>query len=115
MKKLTLSGKAKKNIFVYFLIAYPIIQFLIFYVGVNASTILMAFQTVKGGEVVFAGLSNFKEVFNKFTNDPLFYTSALNSIKMTVICFVISVPFQIFFYKCNMQKRNRKERKSQNK
>ena len=88
MKKLTLSGKTKKNIFVYLLIAYPIIQFAIFYVGVNASTILMAFQTVKGGEVVFAGLTNFKEVFNKFTADPLFYTSAINSIKMTVICFI---------------------------
>lgn len=97
MKRLTLSSKTKKNIFVYLLIAYPIIQFAMFYVGVNASTILMAFQTVKGGEVVFAGLTNFKEVFNKFTEDPLFYTSVINSIKMTVICFVISVPFYFFF------------------
>lgn len=97
MGKVTLTNKTKKNIFVYCLIAYPMILFAIFYVGVNAKTILMAFQTVKGGETVFAGLGNFVEVFNKFKVDPLFYTSAINSIKMTLICFVISVPFYFVF------------------
>ena len=76
MGKVTLTNKTKKNIFLYCLIAYPMILFAIFYVGVNAKTILMAFQTVKGGETVFAGLGNFVEVFlprvehvRKYLND----------------------------------------------
>lgn len=97
MKNLILSNKVKKNIFVYSLIAYPMILFAVFYIGLNAKMILMAFQTVKGGELVFAGLSNFKMVFEKLSIDPLFYTSAINSIKMTVICFIISVPFYFVF------------------
>lgn len=92
MKKITLSSKARKNIFVYSLIAYPMILFAVFYVGVNAKTLLMAFQTVEGGQTVFAGFTNFKLVFDKLSIDPLFYTSAINSIKMTVICFILSVP-----------------------
>ena len=55
-----------KNIFVWGMLAYPLILFLIFYVGVNASSFIMAFQEyhLKSGQK-FAGFAN----FYKFISD----------------------------------------------
>lgn len=97
MKDKKLSANIKKNIFVYLVILYPMAQFAVFYIGLNFKTISMAFQTVEGGNVVFAGFSNFIEVFNKLKVDPLFITSTINSLKMFALCFIITMPLYIFF------------------
>lgn len=91
-------NKLKKNLFVYSLIAYPLILFLIFYVVVNFNSILLAFQTIDGSGKSFAGLSNFKTFLSEmFGEGNLLWYSFINSIKMYFINLVVCMPLYIFF------------------
>ena len=86
-----------KNIFVYSMLAYPLLQWFIWYFCKNITSVTMAFQTVEGGELVFAGFSNFVKVIESFKGDPLFITSFKNSIILFVVSFVVSVPLYMLF------------------
>lgn len=91
-------NKLKKNLFVYSLIAYPLILFLIFYVVVNFNSILLAFQTIDGSGKSFAGLNNFKTFLSKmFGEGNLLSYSFINSIKMYFINLVVCMPLYVFF------------------
>lgn len=62
-KSTSISAQKKKNaIFVYLVIAWPIIHFCIFWIGMNASMFVNSFRDVFGGEFV-----------NKFTFDNYYY------------------------------------------
>lgn len=86
-----------KNIFVYSMIAYPMLQFAIFWLSKNITTITMAFETVENGQAVFAGFKNFAELIERFKTEELFQLSLRNSILNFVLAFVISVPLYIIF------------------
>ena len=91
-------NKLKKNLFVYSLIAYPLILFLIFYVVVNFNSILLAFQTIDGSGKSFAGLNNFKTFLSEmFGEGNLLSYSFINSIKMYFINIVVCMPLYVFF------------------
>ena len=100
-KKRTM-GQAKKlkdTIFVYCLIALPLIEFFTIYVYVNVDSFFLAFQ--RGGE--FAGLENFKMLWNEVRADN---STILVAIKNTfiyfgadLILFVWSIFLSYFFYK----------------
>ena len=91
-------NKLKKNLFVYSLIAYPLILFLIFYVVVNFNSILLAFQTIDGSGKSFAGLNNFKTFLSEmFGEGNLLSYSFINSIKMYFINLVVCMPLYEFF------------------
>ena len=91
-------NKLKKNLFVYSLIAYPLILFLIFYVVVNFISILLAFQTIDGSGKSFAGLNNFKTFLSEmFGEGNLLSYSFINSIKMYFINLVVCMPLYVFF------------------
>lgn len=91
-------NKLKKNLFVYSLIAYPLILFLIFYVVVNFNSILLAFQTIDGSGKSFAGLNNFKTFLSEmFGEGNLLSYSFINSIKMYFINLVVCMPLYVFF------------------
>ena len=103
-------NKLKKNLFVYSLIAYPLILFLIFYVVVNFNSILLAFQTIDGSGKSFAGLNNFKTFLSEmFGEGNLLSYSFINSIKMyfinLVVCMLLYVFFSyLLFKKCFLNK-----------
>ena len=86
-----------KNIFVYGMLAYPILQFVVFWFSKNITTITMAFKTVENGQEVFAGLTNFSELLSRFKTEKLFQISLKNSILNFILAFVISVPLYIIF------------------
>jgi len=100
-KKRTM-GQAKKlkdTIFVYCLIALPLIEFFTIYVYVNIDSFFLAFQ--RGGE--FAGLENFKMLWDEVRADN---STILVAIKNTfiyfgagLILFVWSIFLSYFFYK----------------
>lgn len=91
-------NKLKKNLFVYSLIAYPLILFLIFYVVVNFNSILLAFQTIDGSGKSFAGLNNFKTFLSEmFGEGNLLSYGFINSIKMYFINLVVCMPLYVFF------------------
>ena len=78
-----IGGFAKKkrsdNIFLAIIFAFPILQFLVMYVGVNLNSILLAFKTYDQSKSAyyFSGFGNFKEVFRIFSGD----TFLLGTIK----------------------------------
>ncbi len=97
MKK-TLSKTLKNNLFVYSLIAYPLLLFIIFYVIVNFNSIILAFQSIDGTGKHFVGLDNFKLFLSEmFNNSSLVGYSFLNSIKMYAVNLIITTPLSIMF------------------
>ena len=100
-KKRTM-GQAKKlkdTIFVYCLIALPLIEFFTIYVYINVDSFFLAFQ--RGGK--FAGLENFKMLWDEVRADN---STILVAIKNTLIyfgagliLFVWSIFLSYFFYK----------------
>ena len=80
--------------------AIPIIQFLVFWLGVNVNSILLAFQRydMKTGEFVWWGFKNIENVFNSLI-DPkgVLYIALGNSLKVYFVHLVIGVPCCLFF------------------
>lgn len=108
-KQKTLTAKRKKE-FAFFLclVAYPLIQFLIFYVAVNINSILLAFQeydAVKGFSYLgFDNLfKNFVDVYTDLGKDPLMITATKNSVILytstLLIAFPLNLIFSFFLYK----------------
>ncbi len=90
----------KKKIFYYSLIALPLIQFCIFYIGVNFQSILLAFQDYKGGKFEFLGgnlFANFKEVFNDIVKTKTILIAAKNSLIVWFFTAICGTALAIFF------------------
>ena len=79
------------------MIVYPILQFLVFYVYMNFSNFMLAFQGMnKDGSKYYAGFDNFIRVFNGVDTE-LIFTSFWNNIKMFFWTLVIGMPLNILF------------------
>ncbi len=81
--------------FCYVLVAIPVIHFFVFWLCVNASSIALAFQDVKGAFT----LNNFKTVWNAFVGQDMYGISLSGSLLRSLtlwicgefICFPISI------------------------
>lgn len=62
MVKKKKGNSKQRNLFILCLVTVPLLQFCIFYIYVNFNSILMAFQTVKGGKTIWT-LGNFQALF----------------------------------------------------
>lgn len=103
-------GKFKINaslIFYCLLMLWPVAQFLVFYIGVNGNSILMAFQKISyvdpnasganGGDMTSTfTFSNFSQVFKWFAGSE-FRNLIGVSVKFYVLGLLISVPLGLFF------------------
>lgn len=71
--------KRSEHLFLAIIFAFPILQFLVMYVGVNLNSILLAFKTYdqQTSSYYISGFGNFKEVFRIFSGD----TFLLGTIK----------------------------------
>ena len=95
-------GKTKNlssNLFVLSILIYPLLLFILFYVVVNFNSILMAFKKITiTGEETFIGFQNFSDFIADIRGGNAWYKISLtNSLKMYIICLVISLPLYIFF------------------
>ena len=100
--------KLKEGLFVYLMLAYPLLQFLIFYVGVNFNSVLLAFKKYDGGIYEFLPLSemfsNFRRLADSlFAVDTLVY-STVNSVKLYLSGLLIGTPLNIIFAYCIYKK-----------
>lgn len=101
------SLKRKRMVFYVVGITLPVLQFCIFYLGVNLNSILLAFKSytdVGGGRYTFtfAGFSNFKEVFSNFSEYAYLRKSILNSFYafgFSLIGFVTALFFSYYVFK----------------
>ena len=98
----TLSNRKRKNkwrdnLFYAVLVALPLLQFCVFYIGVNANTMIKAFSAydIESGEYVFAGLEQFKTIIEEFRLNPIYKTSMLNSLKAYAIKTAVSLPVSL--------------------
>lgn len=83
--KNTHSIKARQTGFLISLLAFPMIQFVIFYIFVNIGSISLAFQRFDGEKMTFAEFSNFLEVIK-----DIFVTGKLKtSVKNSAIMFAL--------------------------
>ena len=109
MEKFILSEKKKANIkeklFILALLFYPLANFAVFYIGVNANSILLAFQNVDiNGKFLGVTLDNFKIVYDKVTLTGGEYVQGFkNSIIWylisTFFSFTLTILFAYYVYK----------------
>lgn len=79
--------KPSYNKYGWIFISAAFLLYLIFTIYPAVASLIMAFQTSEGGEMVFAGLDNFKRMFN----DGIF----IQSLKNTFLYMVIQVPIML--------------------
>ena len=85
-------SKVKDGIFYAAMTALPLLQFLIFYVGVNFNSILLAFQNINSeGKVVGWGFGNFVSQWKILTAD----STLADLTKLSVLMYVLNVAFGI--------------------
>lgn len=81
----------QRQLFIIGLLAIPIIQFCIFYIYVNFSSIIMAFRTMEKGEWVWS-MKNFKDLFKEIKQeDSIFWISLKNTGLYFVQGFITSI------------------------
>lgn len=84
--------KIKRGIFIALMLAWPVFQFLVFWIFINFDSILMTFQkfNTKSGSWSFVGLDNYKTLFQKislFKDTRRMFVNSLWYLPMS--CFVI--------------------------
>lgn len=96
--------KLKSYIFPTVMLAYPIVQSLVFYFGVNINSVLLAFKEygADGGYHWF-GINNFSAVFYDFVHDPQFGAAFRNSAIALFVSLLVTTPlatlFSFYIYK----------------
>ena len=90
--------RLKDGIFVYLVLLFPILQFCVFYIGVNVNSIVMAFQEydVEAQNYLFAGWTNFKLIYTEFLGKSLFKICLKNSL-LSFLWIQLLSPLVLFF------------------
>ena len=92
-----LKGNRKDLIFYVALMAWPVLQFVICYIWVNASSFIMAFQNINVATGVTSWtLDNFGNILREISWSN-FWTMALNSVLAWLLTLVVSIPLGLLF------------------
>ncbi len=98
---LSKNRKVKRRIFYYSIALLPILHYLIFYIGVNFNSIMLAFkkwEMVDGNmETVWGGAINFKSIFDNFVYGTELKDMLTNSLIYYVVGLIVGVPLALFF------------------
>ena len=77
-------GKLQRDGLLFYIImaAFPVLQFCVFYIGVNANMITKAFSAydLNTGTYVFNGIENFRKLFFELQNNAVYGIALKNSI-----------------------------------
>lgn len=92
----------KKRLFVYSILLFPLIQFCIFYIGVNFQSILLAFQKYNEAEQKFESLDgnifqNFKDIYRDFTKYNTLPAALKGSLILWFFTMVCGTGLAVFF------------------
>ena len=92
-----MKNEADENIFYACLIALPMLNFIVFYLGVNFNSILLAFKSYDAqGVASFAGFENFKAVFDNLKGEAVVAVSLKNSAFIYIFGLIFSLPICLF-------------------
>lgn len=104
-KKTPLKKKTKQRIFIILMLAYPVLQFLLFFGYVNFDTILLTFQKFSWseGKYIYSGFDNYGMFFDRVFNDPWTRRTIINSLFYmpvnSLIILPLSMAFSYFLFK----------------
>ena len=86
--------KVGERVFLCVMLAYPVLQFLIFYVGVNINSVLLAFKSFSSetGGYYFNGLVNFENVIYTLSHDTAIAGSFGRGMIMYACGVIIGIP-----------------------
>lgn len=89
----------KKRWFYYCLIIFPIVHFCIFYIGINANSIVLAFTKydVYTGQNSFHGFENFKQLITDIGEMKIFTYAFKNSVILYLLTLLVGVPLSLLF------------------
>src|SRR5690606_23026804 len=81
-RKFKLKKQHKDVIFYILILAFPVLQFAVFYIGVNFNSILLAFKdfNIELGQYEWVGFKNFIRFFDEFNTQSLFKVALNNSL-----------------------------------
>lgn len=105
-----LKRKSKEAIFVHLMVAYPLLQFFIFYIGINFNSVLLAvkFYNIDTANFDFLPASNFLFNFKNVTHDLIYDSVVRGSLGISAIHYAvslfISIPLSIFSSFCIYKK-----------
>lgn len=95
--------KQKDLIFYICLLFFPLLQFCVFYIGVNANSFLLAFKDYSSGSAKFVGFDNFERLFYDFKNMPMFEYALKNSFTAyfagLIFGMTVGLTFSYYIYK----------------
>lgn len=104
MQKHGIQNKRKQDLIFYIImLAYPVVQFAIFYVGVNVNSLLMAFQeyNVEQNKYIFLKgsefFNNFKDVFFELDTKTVFLYAFKNSFIAYFAALIFTTGFSLVF------------------
>lgn len=91
--------RRNESIFYYALVAFPLIQFAVFYIGVNVNSILLAFKdySIGAGGYSWTGLSNFQQFFSDLFTGPDLRQIAANSFIVYGVGLLVGMPLALMF------------------
>ena len=102
-KRITNKGQIiKDKLFIYSIIALPVIVWATLYIGGNITMVLTAFQEYDPitKTYSFVGFINFKEFFIDLFNEPLLEKSAINSFIVYGVELFLMMPINILVSYC---------------
>lgn len=80
------------------LMAFPVIQFLVFYIGVNAKSIMMAFQKIDdANHTTTWTMDNIRNAFQMMTENPQMLSILSVSLVSYLLTNGIGIPLALFF------------------
>ena len=104
MKKIL--GMQRSHFFFYLsIVAFPVVQFLVFFVYMNLNSFILAFQRYDydAGKYVANGWQNFRQIFSDFVADESMRASVRNSLILFLFNLVFSnfgtIVFSYYIYK----------------
>ncbi|MDD5292824.1 MAG: sugar ABC transporter permease [Candidatus Izemoplasmatales bacterium] len=94
-------GAKRRGELIFFiaLIAYPILQFFVFYIIVNINSLMLAFQEFDPATASFhfKGFQNFALFLRDISQDPQMKQAAINSLTLYLSTLFIALPLNLMF------------------
>ncbi len=102
-KKFFIDKKTHDVLFCLLILLIPMVQFAVFYIGVNFNSFVMAFQRYEEnaetnlGRYVFNGFENFGKMFTQIKNEGVFLLALKNSFLSFALITLVGIVFALVF------------------
>jgi len=94
-KKKNTDKKSGQTLFLFLFLLFPILQFIVFYIGVNFNSILLAFEEYDGVSYNLVGFKNFAKVLEDIFSTGVLTLPIKNSAIQFAAGLLIGMPMQI--------------------